>query len=293
MTERDLSTLLREHSRDGEPSFPPPHEAISRGRRRLRRQRLAGVGAAAAVALTVGALAPQVTGGDRTAAPPVAVDPTTVVSEPPIPHTYDAERMPELLEQRSRDAFGSQASGLGPASFSAYAESGAALEAGQYDRAAEMFLGYDSDPQHSWDLSLMYAGSEVEGPRGEERCRVERNLGGRCEVLTSPDGHTSEVLTRALVHRHGVWKLVSLDRADSIDPDRLYFEREVELPKSDLFLVRVREVVRAPTLQQAEESFEVAPDTMVELAADPDLVLPLPDDYGKSHQRDAVSVPPR
>jgi hypothetical protein len=61
---------------------------------------------------------------------------------------------------------------------------------------------------------------------------------------------------------------------DPIDPDEVYFVRNVESVHSDTFLTSVQETVKAPSLAKA--AFAVSPDRMTALVTDPSLVMPKP-----------------
>lgn len=76
--------------------------------------------------------------------------------------------------------------------------------------------------------------------------------------------------------------LVPRSKLDRVDPDKLWFEQQVKVIKSESLITYVRERVHAPTVAAAEAAFLTPAADLVEIGADPELVIPEPptDDSG-------------
>jgi hypothetical protein len=286
MTDRELTTLVREHViRDEPPFLLDPSVAIGRGRRTLRRRRaltgLAGAAVVVAAAVVVPQLGPA-SGGTGT-----TMDPATAYA---LQH-YDARRMPELMLDRAGGVLRAAHTDLGAGTFTASDSQDASLPAEYYDKASSMSVAYGNETDHRFMLSLAHSAGEAEGG-AERNCRNDL-AGGiyfSCEVSTTANGDV--VTTRVGALRRdptvGGWAVLTPDelRTDKVDPMNgnqepidpadVWFSREVKSVHSMTFVSYAAESVRAPDLSTAEESFAVPVTGLIDLATDPALVIPKP-----------------
>jgi hypothetical protein len=282
MTHDDLATLLRDDVAATEPVHGlDAMVPVRLGRRRLRTRRLA-TGAAAAVVVGLGAAAvPLVTGdgGDGTSR---GIDP---VSQAAL-DTYDAQRMPQLMDDHVRGVLEHSVPDLGPVTFRAVDGQDAALPPKLYDKASTLQVTYGSRA-HGYSAEVAHFGGESESS-AEGGCEEDLAEGRllECTVDITADGDV--VVDRlAAVEPFGPdpgdgWKGVETSRLDTIDPGHLWFLRTVKVIKSDTLVTYVQEQVKAPTRQVAEQEFQVPVEDLVEIGADPVLVVPEPpeDDSG-------------
>jgi hypothetical protein len=279
-----LATLLREDVTATEPTHGlDAMVPVRLGRRRLRTRRLVS-GAAASVVVAVGAaVAVPLVSGDDSAGPSRGIDP---VSQRALDE-YDAQRMPELMDQRVRPVLERSVPDLGPATFRAGDGQGAELPPGQYDKASGMSVTYGS-PEHFFSVDISHARSEAEGDP-QRYCDEGLSEGyyWQCTVETTADGATVisklEALRPAGHDQYGpMWMAVTKGEVADTSPDRLRFERVVKVIKSETLLTYVVERVKAPTRAAAEAAFRVPVADLVEIGTDPVLVMPAPptDDSG-------------
>jgi hypothetical protein len=73
-----------------------------------------------------------------------------------------------------------------------------------------------------------------------------------------------------------LWHVVYTNRLDRGDPDRLWFAHEVKVVHSQTFVTYASEIVKAPSADAAGDLFEIPVDDLVEIATDPELVIPPP-----------------
>lgn len=278
MTEHDLSTLVREHVSSDEPAFAGPHDVIARGRRTVRTRRLtAGVGVAAALAVAGALVVPQLAGDPRPRSESNGIDPAIQK----VLNSYEAEAMPEVLEGAARSVLSRTVPDLGPGEFSAYSD-GKELQPGDYDRAGGMVVTFGTR-EHDWHVELLHAGSEAEGDP-EQSCRQDLREGGylKCAVtrLDNGDVAVERVIALQKAGPEWGWGWVARHQLDLFPSDILWFERQVEVIKSETFLTRSVEKVKAPSLEAAEQEMLVPVEDLIALGADPQLVIPQPEDYG-------------
>jgi hypothetical protein len=279
MTEHDLSTLVRDHVSSDEPPFAGPEGVIARGRRTVRTRRItAGVGVAAVLAVAGGLVVPRISGSDD-GGDSTAIDPAI---QRALDH-YDAKAMPRILEDAAREALSPSVPDLGPVKFVAFSDDGLELDAGDYDRAGGMDVRFGG-AQHSWSVELLHAGGEVDAPDKEAQCAADLRAGYylACDVMALPDGDVAVTRVTAL-YKAGPewgWGALTSDEIALVPSDILWFERETEVMKSDTFLTRVNERVKAPSLAAAEDAFAVPVADQIALGSDPQLVIPVPDDNG-------------
>jgi hypothetical protein len=288
MTDHDLATLLRDHVREQEPPFLlSPETPMALGRRTLVRRRarrgFAGVLIAAAAVAAI-PLLPW--GGGSGADDRRGIDPATAAA---LEH-YDAQAMPDLIDGKAREALGDGLSGLGAGKFTANDDQGVALPPQYYDKASGMEVTYGGNGDRRVRVALMHSGSEAEGD-ARKNCANDLAAGYdfSCEVRTSPNGDVVTIAVmavRPLEDGMPGWGALTREELRTgipvkgdpsqkpIDPDEVYFIRNVESVHSDTFLTSVQETVKAPSLAKA--AFAVSSDRMIALVTDPSLVIPKP-----------------
>ena len=283
----DLATLLRDHVREQEPPFLlSPETPMALGRRTLVRRRarrgFAGVLVAAAAVAAI-PLLPW--GGGSGGDDRRGVDPATAYA---LEH-YDAQAMPDLIDRKAREALGDGLSGLGTGRFTANDDQGVSLPSKYWDKASSMEVRYGGEGDRRIRVALMHSGSEAEG---DARKNCANNLAEgydfTCEVRTAPNGDVvtiSVMAVRPLDDMPG-WGALTREELrtgipakgdpsqEPIDPDEVYFIRNVESVHSDTFLTSVQETVKAPSLAKA--AFALSSDRMIALVTDPSLVMPKP-----------------
>ncbi|WP_309650069.1 hypothetical protein [Nocardioides sp.] len=278
MSEHDLTTLVRDHVRSDEPPFTlTPDEAISRGRRATRTRRLVAGGATLAVLAAVGAVVgPPFLGSDSPRGESTAIDPATSA----FLADYDASQMPRVLEEESRAVLERSVDDLGPATFKAGDNQGAALPEKWWDRASGMSVSYGDDSEHRFSVDLAHARGLAEGG---ERYWCEDGLADgsylECTVDVRDDGAVVITNLWALRPFQGGsdFMVVFSDDLDAMSPDQLWFEQRVKVIKSETFVTFVTETLKAPSLEAARANFEVPAADLAELGTDPQVVIPAPE----------------
>jgi hypothetical protein len=95
-----------------------------------------------------------------------------------------------------------------------------------------------------------------------------------CEVEVV-DGDVVVTRTGALQRtRSGLWRIVS--HLNTVDPDTLWFQREVETIRSTTLVVRSSETVKAADLDAARQEWRVPVADLERIATHPDLEFPPP-----------------
>jgi hypothetical protein len=291
MTDHDLATLVRDHVQRDEPPFlMSPDTVMAVGRRTLVRRRarrgFAGIVVAAAAVAALPLVPWAGSGGDdRT-----GIDPATAAA---LEH-YDAQRMPQLIDEHARAALGAGLDGLGEGQFRAADDQGVKLPPQYYDKASGMSVSYGGhgDPRQVV-VSLLHARSEAEGD-ARKICKDDLAAGYSfaCTVGTSSDGDvvTTSVMavrkqpdlpdaTRGAVTRDELRTGIPAPGDPSqepIDPSEVYFIRLVESVHSETFLTNAEEIVKAPSFEAAQRAFEVSVADMERIVTDPELVIPRP-----------------
>lgn len=274
MTYNDLATLLRDDVTRGEPHWLPDVSVpVSAGRRAVRRRRVVSAAlAAGALAVTAIAAIPLLSGDDGTAR---GLDPAEQALA-----DYDAQQMPITLEERSRVVFERSVPDLGPADITVKDGNNEELPSELYDKASGMSVKY-GDFEHSWSVNLVHAKSEAEGS-ATTYCKngLEAGYYLECTVDTVQRGYVVISKVEALQpmgrkpsDRHG-FMVVNTAELATVDPDRLYFQHIVKVIKSESLVTYAEEQVHAPTRDRAEAMFLVPFADLVELGADPQLVIP-------------------
>ena len=291
MTDHDLATLVREHVQRDEPPFVMSADTvIAVGRRTLVRRRarrgFAGLVVAAAAVAALPLMPWNGSGaGDRT-----GIDPATAAA---LEH-YDAQKMPQLIDEHVRAVLGDDLDGLGPGEFRAGDDQGEKLPPMHYDKASGMDVEYGGDGDRQVRVSLMHSRSEAEG-NIRKICAedVASGYAFSCIVSTGVDGDL--VTTRVVALRplgkefpQGGWAALTREElrtgvpastdpvAGPIDPATVYFMRTVESVHSDTFLTTASETVRAPDLVTAQTLWRIDPADFAAIVTDPVLVIPKP-----------------
>jgi hypothetical protein len=277
MTEHDLSTLVRDHVSSDEPPFAGLDGVIAGGRRTVRRRRLAsGVGVAAVLAVAGALVVPQL--GDDSGTGPRGID----VAIQRALDRYDADAMPEMLEATARSVLSRSVADLGPGRFTAYSSDGVPLEPGDYGQAGGMTVTF-GPREHQWSVSVFHTG-ENDATDHQATCDQDFREGSylECEVEVLADGvvviHRTSALQKA--GPEWGWGTVTPDQLDRVPSDILWFEHETQVLKGETFVTDVVERVKAPSLAAAEEEFVVPAGDRAELGSYPELVIPVPDDFG-------------
>lgn len=274
MTERDLSTLVRDHVTTDEPPFMLSADTvIGGGRRRVRVRRAVGAVACAAVVSTVGLVAV-----------PGMLDDTSDGSGPDTAAqealaNYDPQEMARLLKER--------ADGVLDAPYPAHPEGKVVVRDGDWvelptehwDKASGMSVSYgDDQADHNISVSLYHSRGEAEGD-AKRNCANDLDAGYYlvCDVITTSDGEV--VVTRVSAKRFAAgdgWYVVPRDKIDDANPKNLWFDRQVESVHSATFLTTATETVKAADLETAEGLFRVPVSDFTGLVTDADLVMPPP-----------------
>lgn len=293
MTDHDLATLVRAHVREDEPPFLMSSDTvIALGRRTLARRRarrgLAGVLVAAAAVAALPLMPWHGSGGsgDRT-----GIDPATATA---LRH-YDAQKMPQLIDEHARAALGAALDGLGEGQFRADDDQDTRLPARYYDKASSMSVSYGAHGDaRQVVVTLMHSRGEAEGDK-QRYCdeQLAEGYAFSCTVTTSPAGDpvtTSVMAVRRLDDQfHGAgWGALTRDELrtgnpvagdpsqEPIDPTDVYFIRNVESVHSETFLSSAQEIVRAPSFEGAQQAFAVPVEDLEQVVTDPELVIPRP-----------------
>lgn len=261
MTDRDLTTLLREHTQNDEPPFSISAEtAIALGRRTLRRRKQRGLAGVIVAAAAVAAIPLLPWHGSTGSDDHTGIDPATAAA---LEH-YDAQRMPELLDWHVRMALskgtapsGQGLEGLRQAEFTASDDQGEKLPVRSYDKASAMSVKFRGDGDLRVSVTLRHARSETAGD-ARKTCAedVASGVDFRCTVTVSGAGDPITTKVRAVA---GV-----------------YFVRIVESVHSGTFLTSAQETVQAPDLATAEKLWQVPVADLEEVVTDPELVIPKP-----------------
>ncbi|MGY2873010.1 hypothetical protein ACVW00_000200 [Marmoricola sp. URHA0025 HA25] len=292
MTDHDLATLVRAHVQDSEPPFLMSSDTvIALGRRTLVRRRarrgLAGVVVAAAAVAALPLMPWHGSGrtGDRT-----GIDPATAAA---LEH-YDAQRMPQLIDDHARAALGAGLDGLGEGDFRASDDQGAKVPPQYYDKASSMSVKYGAHGgPRQVIVSLLHSRSEAEGD-ARKNCRNDLAAGYdfACTVTTSSNGDVVTTSVMAVRRQTGLpdatWAAVTRDELrtgvpsagdpsqEPIDASEVYFIRNVESVHSRTFLTSAQEIVKAPSFEGAQQAFVVPVDALEQVVTDPELVMPAP-----------------
>jgi hypothetical protein len=273
MTHDDLATLLREDLAATEPTHTPDARVpVGLGRRRLRTRRLVAGATAAAVIAIGAAVAVPLVRGDDTAGTRHAIDPASQKAL----DEYDAQRMPQLMDEHVRSVLEHSVPDLGPATFRAADGNGDELSPDLYDKASGMSVTYGPE-EHRFSVSLSHAKSEAEGS-AQRYCKDGLASGSylECTVATPGDDVVISKLEARRAFKGDGWMLVPTDALATTNPDRLWFFHSEKVIKSETLVTYVEEQVKAPSREAAETAFQVPVADLVEIGTDPVMVIPPP-----------------
>lgn len=297
MTERDLSTLVRDHATTDEPPFVlSADNVIGSGRRRVRARRaVAGVASVAVLAAVgVGVLPWVIDGVDG-----VDQDPAGASAE------YDAARMPQLLADTTREVYGRTVSDLQEPEVQVIDKANRLLPRGRYDEAYEMSARYRLDEGRLLTGSLAWYHHDWDD---YERICQERLASGyqlECDVRRAPDGTAYVVQATAMQESENPcgplepgmqcdpslrlkgpkaaepdfppfsMESVASEDLDDADPDKLWFGFSITAFRTDggEYRVTATEVLQSPTLARAESERLLSDEQLTEIVLDPDLGL--------------------
>ncbi len=152
-------------------------------------------------------------------------------------------------------------------------------------RRTSMWVGsYDWGSDHLMRVALLHSGSESEGDP-DAYCRSELEEGYSASCTAERDDQGRPVITSVTSIRpfddhsdspERTWMVVR--HPERGNPDRLWWQRSVEVRRGGIYLTNVSETVHAPDLATAEKAWHLDPSTLRELASAPALVFPAPSD---------------
>jgi hypothetical protein len=146
-----------------------------------------------------------------------------------------------------------------------------------------MWVGsYDWGSEHLLRLALLHSGSESEGDP-DAYCRSELDAGYSASCTAERDDQGRPVITsvntiRPFADHSGsperTWMAVR--HPERGNPDRLWWQRSVEVRRGGIYLTNVSETVHAPDLASAEKAWHLGTATLRDIAEAPALVFPAP-----------------
>jgi hypothetical protein len=290
MTDQDLATLVREHVRLTEPPFLlSPASAVALGRRTLvRRRSRRGAACVLVVGAVIAVALPFLNDPSHHLGGRTGIDPATTASL----REYDAQEMPTLLDEHVRRVLERSVPALGPVAFTAGDSQGKKVPARYYGKASSMEVAYGGHTGHRFRVTLLHARSEAEGD-ARKNCASDLAAGYyyTCQVTTTANGDvvtTRVMAVRPLNEPQDAWGALTREEVatgtlakgdpsqDPIDRSKIYFARTVKSVHSRTFLTTAEETVRAASLTAAGKAWQVPVPDLVELATDPQLVIPRP-----------------
>lgn len=272
----DLATLLRDHVAVAEPAFTlTGQDAFRVARRRQTVRRTGLTTAAVAVVAAAAVVVPSLTGGGS------APDRTLDAASAEALAEFDATAFPETFDANVTETLTGQVPDFAGEEVTASDSQGQELPARYHDKATVWTATYTWSDTHWVDVHLFHSGSESEGD-AERYCAdgLESGYDLACTVDTGPNGEVLLTTVGAMrkdpttVGDEVTW--IGVTHAQGVDPDRLWFAREVEARRGGIYLASAREVVKAPSLEAAKEAFRASPALLREVALDPELVFPEP-----------------
>lgn len=276
----DLREHLREEVLAEEPAFTMTSAAPMRqGRKRLRTRRLsAGVAGLAVLGIAVAVVLPLLE--DSTGDGP-RLSPASVAAL----ERYDPQKMPALFDEVVRDTVSVD---LPKGEVVARDSQDVRLPEEHYDKASAWHADYTWDAQHLFTVGVSHAGSETEGS-AQRYCEEQVSSGYdlTCTVEQLADG--TVVIASTSAARRGGREAENLRQTwygvadvSRVNPDRLWFQRQVSARRGGAFLGSAYERVKAPTLAAAESEWVVPVEDMEAVAVHPELVFPEPPIDGES-----------
>lgn len=275
MTEH-LSTMLRERVHATEPANTlSPEPAFAAGRRKVRARRV-GAGLACTTLLALAGLSlPALTGGGTG-----AIDVDRGAASSTAPADFDADTFPETIDAAIRGSLGDALPAGVKERVTAHDSQGQTLPKRHWDKASDWTATYAWDDAQWIDTTLAFDGSASEGS-ARRFCKEELKSGYKLECVVSlgPGGEvlmTSVNALRKAVLAGGEEVWMAVYDVQAAKPDKLYFTREVKARRGGSYVIRAREVVKAATLEEANERFEAPAAALTNVALHPDLVFPEP-----------------
>jgi hypothetical protein len=274
VSEHVLATLLRDYVGQDEPPPPLTGPAMQRGRRIRRRRRWLACAGALGIVAVVGSGSMLVV-GDPDQPRTRAVDPSSARALA----DYDAHRMPELMDERTRTVLARTAD-PGPWTFAAYDSQLNQLPERLWAKASRLKVSYGS-PEHSWDVSIVHSRGEAEGDPDKVCSRdLEGGFYLSCTVQRLDGDAVITTLAAARPERlrgaPEMWMVVKRDELATADLDQLWFLRTVKVIKSDTLITYVTERVKATSADPADAPFTTPVDDLVAIGTDPVMVMPRP-----------------
>jgi hypothetical protein len=203
---------------------------------------------------------------------------------------YDAWRMPGLIDSRVRPVLERSVPELRQGStFTADDSYGQRLRTKYLDLAASMSVVYTAAEGHSFRVYLGHSRSEAEGAH-RKACAEQVEQGYPWSCAVDVVGGDVVITTVGAMRRadDGGWVALTRDElrtgriaatnADRgpLDPDQVYFQRNVKVVHSETFVTDAQETVRASSLSAAEDEWQVPVTDLRQIARDPVLVIPPP-----------------
>jgi hypothetical protein len=270
----DLRDLLREEVLAEEPAFTmtsaPP---MRQGRNRLRARRLSAGAAGLAVLGIAAAVVPPLLESSTGEGPQLS--PASVAAL----ERYDPQKMPSLFDEVVRDTVSVD---LPDGEVVARDSQDVQIPEEHFDKASAWHADYAWDDQHLFNVGLFHARGETEGS-ARKYCEDQLSSGYdlTCTVERLDDG-TVVISSTSAVRRGGreadgvrrTWYGVA--NLTRVDPDRLWFQRQVSARRGGAFLGSAFETVKARTLADAEVEWVVPVEDLQSVAVHPELVFPEP-----------------
>ncbi|NYJ02524.1 hypothetical protein HNR19_003222 [Nocardioides thalensis] len=270
MSDEDLRTLLRTEVLADEPPFGMTSAtAVRAGQRKVRRRRvIVGAGSAAAVlAIGIGAVTlwPSERAGTRTSdIPPAAQE---VLDE------FDRATFPDLVDGEIRGVVGDAIPPDVEGRVEPRLDSWTRLRPEHYAHTDSWAAEYALSPSDQLFVFLRHDQSTNEGS-ARRHCRDNLDAGDmeRCTVEVLGDG--SVAITSVFKMRESR-RGFTVPRAND-DPGLWWYTRQVVHRRDYGFGVIARERVKAPTLDEADEMWSIAPEQLSAVATSPRLVYETP-----------------
>lgn len=264
MTERDLSTLLRDHLADEPPTRLGAADAIGTGRRQTARLRVLAGGAGILAVATVAVLGAS--GAlDRG-------DDTPVAQEAPAP-VLRTGPLDEVMEAVATDALTPYVGALGAPRWSVNDLDGRPVAVG--DPTAQFYL-LDYRPADTPQVNLTVGGfAEVdrENYPFEGTCTsgLARGTLAACTQTTLDDGSLLTISTGPISRIGGdAPRLLTVAEVEGRDPSTFAWARVVSVDSVDEISTRASEYVRGADVDTVH--WQVPVDVLQELALDPSLL---------------------
>ncbi len=259
MSERDLSTMLRDHLSDEPPVGVRSHDAIRTARRGThRRLALAGVAAVAALGLSAGLL-PGLLADDG---------PTRARETPGIAgQTNDtfADRVDAVAQEQLAPYFDD----LGPAEVDVMNVDADYVDPSATDAQLLMIEHLPSDTQIVQLSVEGFAPQEYDMFNLEGTCSRPNSSAVTCDERTLPDG---TVLVTSLMPFTREYRVLSEKELETYPPNQVWWGRSAAIATPDGQSVRVTDYVNSPDLEDTQGAVPV--EVLENLATDPVLLDP-------------------